>query len=170
MKNWQKGRTRPNPDPTLKAATHTKTEQFKQIAREAKEAKWKGFCEELSAETTLTQFWQFSQQMEGNDRTKTIPDFEDTNEDQRRERSSLITWAIPTIEQLKQPSDPEDTRKAGKESCRGAAYCTTLAHSSVVSTDAEIANTNTNPFASGKELFCWTTRTKLILYTDGFNF
>ena len=61
MKNWQKGRTRPNPDPTLKAATDTKTERFKQIAREAKESKWKSFCEELSAETTLTQFWQFYQ-------------------------------------------------------------------------------------------------------------
>ena len=44
------------PDPTLKAAMDTKTEQFKQIAREAKEAKWQSFCEELSAETTLTQF------------------------------------------------------------------------------------------------------------------
>ena len=53
---------------------------------------------------------------------------------------------------------------------RGAAHCATLAYSSVVSTDAETADTNTNPFASGKELFCWTTRTKLILYADGFNF
>lgn len=34
---------------------------------------------ELSAETTLTQFWQLHQQMEGNDGTKTTPDLEDTN-------------------------------------------------------------------------------------------
>ena len=54
VKKWQKGRTRPNPDPKLKAAMDTKTEQFKQTAREAKEAKRKSFCEELSAETTLT--------------------------------------------------------------------------------------------------------------------
>ena len=39
VRNWQKGRTRPNPDPKLKAAMDTKTEQFKQIPREAKEAK-----------------------------------------------------------------------------------------------------------------------------------
>ena len=56
VRNWQKGRTRPNPDPRLKAAMDTKTEQFKQISRGAKEAKWKSFCEELSAETTLTLF------------------------------------------------------------------------------------------------------------------
>ena len=31
-RNWQKGRTRSNPDPKLKAAMGTKTEQFKQIA------------------------------------------------------------------------------------------------------------------------------------------
>ena len=47
--------------------------------------------------------------------------------------------------------DPEDTGKAGKWLSRGAAYRTTLAHSSVVSTDAKAADTNTNPFASGKE-------------------
>jgi len=49
---------------------NTKTEQFKQIPWEAKEAKWKSFCEELSAETTLTQFWQFYQQIKGNIITK----------------------------------------------------------------------------------------------------
>ena len=58
---------------------NTKTEQFKLIAPEAKEAKWESFCEELSAETMLTQFWQFYQQMEGNDHTKTTLDLEDTN-------------------------------------------------------------------------------------------
>ena len=47
------------------------------------------------------------------------------------------------------------------------AYCATLAHSRVVSTDAKTVDMNINPFASGKE---WTTQTKLILYTDSFNF
>ena len=37
----------------------TKPEQFKQIAQEPKEATWKTYCDELSAETALTQFWQF---------------------------------------------------------------------------------------------------------------
>ena len=55
VKHWQKGRTRPNPDPTLKT---TMKEQFKKAAQEAKEAKWKSFCENLSADTTLSQFWQ----------------------------------------------------------------------------------------------------------------
>ena len=49
VRNWQKGRTRSNPDPKLKAAVDTKTEQLKQIVREATEAKWKIFREELSA-------------------------------------------------------------------------------------------------------------------------
>ena len=79
VNNWQKGRTRPNPDPTLKTTMDDKTEQFKKAAREAKEAKWKTFCENLSADTTLSQFWQFYQQMEGSDRTQTTPDLEDMN-------------------------------------------------------------------------------------------
>ena len=36
VKNWQKGRTRPNPDPTLEDAMDTKTGQFKLIEHEAK--------------------------------------------------------------------------------------------------------------------------------------
>ena len=79
VKNWQKERTRPNPDLTLQSAMDTKTDQFKQIAREAKQSKWKSFYEELNAEITLTQFWQFYQQLEGDARTKTIPDIKDTN-------------------------------------------------------------------------------------------
>ena len=39
VKNWQKGKTPPNPDPKLKVAMDTKTEYFKQIAPEAKVAK-----------------------------------------------------------------------------------------------------------------------------------
>ena len=35
--------------------------------------------EKLSAQTTLTRFWQFYQQMEGNGRTKTTPDLKDPN-------------------------------------------------------------------------------------------
>ena len=34
VKSWQKGRTRPNPDPTLKTTMDDKTEQFKKAARE----------------------------------------------------------------------------------------------------------------------------------------
>ena len=79
MKNWQKGRTRPNSDLTLQSAMDTKTDQFKQIAREAKQSKWKSFYEELNAEITLTQFWQFYQQLEGDARTKIIPDIKNTN-------------------------------------------------------------------------------------------
>ena len=78
VKNWQKARTRPNPDPKLKAAMDTKTEQFKQIAREAKEAKLKASVK-ISVLKQRWHFWQFYQQMEGNDLTKTIPDLEDTN-------------------------------------------------------------------------------------------
>ena len=75
VRNWQKGRTRPNPDPKLKAAMDTKTEQFKQIPREAKEAKWKSFCEELGTKKR----WQFYQQIKRNGRTKTTTDLEDAN-------------------------------------------------------------------------------------------
>ena len=38
VRNWRKGRTRPNPDPKLKSAMDTKTEQFTDIALGAKEA------------------------------------------------------------------------------------------------------------------------------------
>ena len=72
------GRTLPNPDPTLKAASDTKTERFEQIAREAKEAKWKGFCEELSAKQRSHSSGNYTEK--GNDRTEIIPDLEDTNE------------------------------------------------------------------------------------------
>ena len=60
----------------LSRAPYTPT---KKAAREAKEAKWKTFSENLSADMTLSQFWQFYQQMEGSDRTQTTPDLEDMN-------------------------------------------------------------------------------------------
>ena len=109
VRNWQKGRTRPNPDPTLKAAMDIKNEQFKQIGRESKEAKWKNVCEELSPETTLIQFWQFYQQTEGNGRTKTTPDLKDTNRARLKtnKEKGQATWAIHTTEQPKQPRGKE---------------------------------------------------------------
>ena len=72
----------------------------------AKEAKWNSFCEELSAETTLTQFWQFCQQMDRNDHTKTKARLKRHQQskvkDQQQERSSFI-WVIHPAEQSKQP-------------------------------------------------------------------
>ena len=59
----------------LKTTMDDKTEQFKKPAREAKEAKWKTFCEHLSADTTLSQFYQ---QKEGSDRTQITSDLKDT--------------------------------------------------------------------------------------------
>ena len=56
---------------------HEKTKAFKTLAEEAREAKWRTFCEELSSDTTLTQFWQFYQQMEGKRGTDTTPDMID---------------------------------------------------------------------------------------------
>ena len=56
-----------------------KTEQFKIVAEEAKNEKWKQFCDTLSSDTTLTQFWQFYQRMEGKHNTPLPPDIVDTN-------------------------------------------------------------------------------------------
>ena len=80
MKNWQKAKTRPNPD-TLKAACSKYQNRAVEAdsTRGKKKAKWESICEELSAETMLTQFCKFYQQMEGNAHTKTTSDLEDTN-------------------------------------------------------------------------------------------
>ena len=67
-------------------------------------------CEELSAETMLTQFWQFYQQMEGNDHTKTTLDLEDTNRARLEtsvEKGQALLWVIHTTEQPKQPRGKE---------------------------------------------------------------
>ena len=54
------------------------------------------FCKELNAETKLTQFWQFYQQTEGNGRTKTTPQLEDTN------RARIKTYKGRFIQQSNQ--------------------------------------------------------------------
>ena len=119
-RNWQKGRTRPNPDPKLKAAVYTQTEQLKQIAREAKEAKRKSFCEELSAETTLTLLailptngreWSY----QNNPRLRRHK--QGKAKDQRRERSSC-TWAIHRTEQPKQLRGKEACTEWSQQICR----------------------------------------------------
>lgn len=55
----------------------TKTEQFKQRAQEANEAKQKN-CEELSAETALIHFCQFYQQVERSDEVYILSDLYST--------------------------------------------------------------------------------------------
>ena len=65
MKLWQKERSKPHPDLTIKALMEEKTEVFKRVASEAKDRQWKSFCDTLNRDTTLTHFWQFYRQMEG---------------------------------------------------------------------------------------------------------
>ena len=62
------------PGQRVHAEMKARTEEFKQVAREAKATRWKSFCEKISADTTLTQFWNFYQQMEGATTAKTTPD------------------------------------------------------------------------------------------------
>ena len=65
VKLWQKERSKPHPDQTIKAHMEEKTELFKRVASEAKDRQWKSFCDTLNRDTTLTHFWQFYRQMEG---------------------------------------------------------------------------------------------------------
>ena len=65
VKLWQKERSKPHPDLTVKAHMEEKTEVFKIVASEAKDRQWKSFCDTLNRDTTLTHFWQFYWQMEG---------------------------------------------------------------------------------------------------------
>ena len=65
MKLWQKERSKPHPDLTIKAHMEERTEVFKRVASEAKDRQWKNFCDTLNRDTTLTHFWQFYRQMEG---------------------------------------------------------------------------------------------------------
>ena len=65
VKLWQKERSKPHEDLTIKALMEEKTEVFKRVASEAKDRQWKSFCDTLNRDTTLTHFWQFYRQMEG---------------------------------------------------------------------------------------------------------
>ena len=79
VKLWQKERSKPHPDLTIKALMEEKTEVFKKVAREAKDKQWKSFCDTLSRDTTLTHFWQFYRQMEGCAANTSSPDLIDAN-------------------------------------------------------------------------------------------
>ena len=65
VKLWQKERSKPHPDLTVKAYMEGKTKVFKRVASETKGMQRNNFCDILNGDTTLTHFWQFYQQMEG---------------------------------------------------------------------------------------------------------
>ena len=77
VKLWQKERSKPHPDLTIKAHMEEKTEVFKRVASEAKDRQWKYFCDTLNRDTTLTHFWQFYRQMEGCVENTNTPDLID---------------------------------------------------------------------------------------------
>ena len=76
---WQKERSKPHPDLTIKALMEEKTEVFKRVANEAKDRQWKSFCDTLNRDTTLTHFWQFYRQMEGCAANTNTPDLIDAS-------------------------------------------------------------------------------------------
>ena len=57
VKLWQKERSKPHPDLTIKAHMEEKTEVFKRVAGEVKDRQWESFCDTLNRNTTLTHFW-----------------------------------------------------------------------------------------------------------------
>ena len=79
MKLWQKERSKPHPDLTIKALMEEKTEVFKRVASEAKDRQRKSFCDTLNRDTTLTHFWQFYLQMEGCAANTNTPDLIDAS-------------------------------------------------------------------------------------------
>ena len=56
---WQKERSKPHPDLTIKVHVEEKKEVFKWAACEANGRQWKSFCNTLKRDTTLTHLWQF---------------------------------------------------------------------------------------------------------------
>ena len=79
VKEWQKDRKRSVPDPSREAEMNEKTDTFKALAEEARGEKWKNYCEGLSKDTTLTEFWQFYQEMEGKSKASLAQDMLDEN-------------------------------------------------------------------------------------------
>ena len=79
VKLWQKERSKPHPDLTIKALMEEKTEVFKRVASEAKDRQWKSFCDTLNRDTTLTHFWLFYRQMEGCAANTNTPDLIDAS-------------------------------------------------------------------------------------------
>ena len=79
MKLWQKERSKPRPDLTIKALMEEKTEVFKRVASEANDRHLKSFCDTLNRYTTFTHFWQFYRQMEGSAANTNTPDLKDAS-------------------------------------------------------------------------------------------
>ena len=79
MTLWQKERSKPHPDLTIKARLEEKTEVFKKVVSEAKDRQWNSFCGTLNRDTTLTHFWQFCRQMEGCAAKTNTPDLIDAS-------------------------------------------------------------------------------------------
>ena len=79
VKLWQKERSKPHPDLTIKAHMEEKTEVFKRVASEAKDRQCKSVCDTLNRDTTLTHFWQFYQQLEGCAANTNTPDLTDAS-------------------------------------------------------------------------------------------
>ena len=73
MKLWQKERSKPHPDLTIKTQMEERTEVSKTLSSEAKDRQWKIFCDTLNRDTTLTHFWQFCRQMKGCATNTTTP-------------------------------------------------------------------------------------------------
>ena len=76
---WQKERSKPHPDLTITVRMETKTDVFKRGAGEAIDRQWKSFCDTLNRDTTLTQFWQSCQQLEGSAANTNTHDLVDAN-------------------------------------------------------------------------------------------
>ena len=78
VKAWQVERKAAAPDESVETRMKELTAQFKTVAQEAKAAEWEIFCDALTTDTTLTQFWNFYQRMEGKRSQHTTPDLSDS--------------------------------------------------------------------------------------------
>ena len=79
MKSWQKDRSKPHPDLTIKAHMEEKTKVFERVASEAKYRQWKSFFDTRNRDTTLTHFWQYYRQIEGCAANTNTPDLIDAS-------------------------------------------------------------------------------------------
>ena len=96
VKLWQKEKSKPHPDLTIKAHMDEKTEVFKRVASEAKDKQWKSLCDTLNRDTTLTHFWQFYRQMKGLSTTPTL---------RPGEQSKQSVWKESNLEMAGQNPD-----------------------------------------------------------------
>ena len=102
MKLWQKERSKPHPDLTIKAHMEEKTEVFKRVASEAKDRQWKSFCDTLNKDTTLTHFWQFYRQIEGCAVNTNTPDLIDASGAVLKTSKEKRLSTIPTLRPAEQ--------------------------------------------------------------------